>query len=770
VKNLIKSLIQVSLLEVVLAAITLTMAFTLVFFSKTVFMFKFSFLLGSFLFLFMIFFTGTFLRKKNAFLSQIFKDQDASFKQISSSFNGWMILGVVALSLMVELSLIRLHYSTFGIFGYYKNMSLMACFLGLGVGYAMKPNRPFYIFLVLPALAIQFSILYFLRFTELRSILNNPVVEIYTHGMLPAKSIPPLIFSYGFLLTIFILTALTLLPFGQLAAHLMDKRDKLSAYGWNLGGSIVGVVLFSVLCFIPVPPQVWLLFVTVPLIIIIKSRVMIIWGNIILSIAIAILSFPFSKTKLDIYSPYQLISYQNHPQQIATLEANNIYYQWFLDLREKAIVTSEEMQSWANYYNLPYLIAPNKQSVLIVGSGTGNDVAAALRMGVQQIDAVEIDPVIKDYGDRFHPEKPYSNPKVRSFVDDARNFIRTTDKKYDMIIYGLLDSHVSFSSLSNVRIDSFVYTVEAFQEARNLLSERGLIFLSFGFISKLHAEKFYRMLAHAFDGIPPKVFMSSHPTRANRFTYAIGPGLSFLKAPSLKTVRDVSQPISEMKAFPDPSMDDWPFIYMPKRIYPLSYLFLNFLIFCIGLVFIKQNLTQKKSWFDPAFFFLGAGFMLLETKAITELGLVFGSTWIVVNIAILYVLIMAYLANWVVISMKGQTNLWFGLTMIILSLAAGYLYSHNMVHLLDPILAKIALPVLLTVPVFFSGLVFSGLFAIRGTVSSAMASNLLGVLVGGLLEYNALYFGYRSLYLFAIGMYIAAFFLMKKNIKGLEAY
>ena len=46
-----------------------------------------------------------------------------------------------------------------------------------------------------------------------------------------------------------------------------------------------------------------------------------------------------------------------------------------------------------------------------------------------------------------------------------------------------------------------------------------------------------------------------------------------------------------------------------------------------------------------SFFFLGGGFMLVETKAITELGLLFGNTWQVVGITIISVLVMAWLAN-----------------------------------------------------------------------------------------------------------------------------
>ena len=111
--------------------------------------------------------------------------------------------------------------------------------------------------------------------------------------------------------------------------------------------------------------------------------------------------------------------------------------------------------------------APKK--ILIVGSGTGNDTAYALQKGVKKIDAVEIDPVIIDIGRNYHPQKPYQSNKVNVIQNDARNFIQHTKNKYDLIVYGLLDSHASLSGRGGIRLDSYVYTVEAFKESKKIL-------------------------------------------------------------------------------------------------------------------------------------------------------------------------------------------------------------------------------------------------------------------------------------------------------------
>src|SRR5207244_9923605 len=63
--------------------------------------------------------------------------------------------------------------------------------------------------------------------------------------------------------------------------------------------------------------------------------------------------------------------------------------------------------------------------------------------------------------------------------DDARSFFKRTTDKYDVIVFGLLDSHTLSSSYSNVRLDNYVYTVESLEEARSLLKPDGVIVLLF---------------------------------------------------------------------------------------------------------------------------------------------------------------------------------------------------------------------------------------------------------------------------------------------------
>jgi SAM-dependent methyltransferase len=154
-------------------------------------------------------------------------------------------------------------------------------------------------------------------------------------------------------------------------------------------------------------------------------------------------------------------------------------------------------------WDLPYEIAePNR--VLILGAGTGNDTSAALRAGVEHVDAVEIDPVILGLDLDHHPEDPYHHESVDLHVTDARAYLRNSDHPYDLIAFGTLDSHTLFSGLGNVRLDSYVYTAESLVEARDHLTEGGGA-VTFSVGGYWIATKLYDIIEHVF-GHPPLVF------------------------------------------------------------------------------------------------------------------------------------------------------------------------------------------------------------------------------------------------------------------------
>ena len=668
----------------------------------------------------------------------------------------WLWIGLAAgLGLFAELMIIRIHSSYFQLFAYFKNVSLLSCFLGLGVGYIRGPRRPLYTPVVMPLLAVQILIMYLLRFSPVATWLHSPVTETVAFGFGSASKVWQFLTVYVFLIGVFVVNALCFIPLGHLASRLMMRREILPAYGWNLIGSLAGIILFSALSFAWTPPPVWIVIFAVGIGLFLYRRPKdLIAPAAITALLLIVFAIPIQPTVEDIYSPYQILTVifkKNAPPEI---RACNTFHQNIYDLRTTNIAGDPVRQHWATYYGMPYLFKPQPRDVLILGSGAGNDVAAALRHGARHVDAVEIDPAILDCGRQWHPEKPYQAGNVTAIVDDARSFVKRTAKRYDLIAYGLLDSHSLLSSASGgVRLDSYVYTVEAFREARAKLKPGGLITLSFCVINRELGLKLYHMLQEAFDGKSPLVYQADSDAS---LCFVIGDRLDAGAIRTPANIQEISAHINRPDGKTDVSTDNWPFFYMVNRQFPLSYIIMIVVIAAASALFTLRLAPGAGSGFSAPCFFLGAGFMLVETKSITELALVYGSTWMVVSVVIAAIMIMAFAANLLVIRI-GSLRPVITYSLLAVSLALGLAQTFAGLQNLSPTVGKLLMTAILTLPLFFSGFAFSSELKKSASVGIALSSNLLGAMLGGFLEYNAMYLGYRSLYIIALIMYGLAF-------------
>jgi hypothetical protein len=382
-------------------------------------------------------------------------------------------------------------------------------------------------------------------------------------------------------------------------------------------------------------------------------------------------------------------------------------------------------------------------------------VAAALRAGVERAEAIEIDPAIAGVGRSFHPEQPYADPRVSVVINDARTFFRSTKERFDRVIYGLIDSHTLLSHASSVRIDSFVYTVEGIRDARERLTDDGVLSLAFLVLTPELGRKIYLMMTQAFDGRPP--ICVETPWGDGVLFLQNRAGDLALPAGLLERTGfvDRTETFADPRLRADPSTDDWPFFYMPRRVYPVSYVLVLGLLLALSLAIVARFLPARPSFGDSVFFFLGAGFMLVETKAVTELGLAFGNTWSVIGIAIAGVLAMGFLAN-LVVRRSAIRGIAIPLAFLAASLVLGVIVARSG-GFAPTFAGRLATVALLTVPLFFSGIVFSACLRESTDVSAAMAQNVLGAMVGGVLEYNSMYFGFAFLYGLALSLYLLAF-------------
>ena len=202
----------------------------------------------------------------------------------------------------------------------------------------------------------------------------------------------------------------------------------------------------------------------------------------------------------------------------------------------------------------------------------------------------------------------------------------------------------------------------------------------------------------------------------------------------------------------DLSTDDWPFIYMPQKVYPFTYLSIVCLLIFSSFIFINKINKIKRNNFSFICFFLGSGFMLVETKCITEIAKIYGSTWVVTSITIAVILLMAFIANYLIIK-KVKINIIGIYILLFLSLITGYFFSKYGFNFFNQKIFSILLPFVLTLPLLFSGLAFSKEISRLNSASQALSANILGAMLGGFLEYNSMYFGLTFLY------YLAGFFI-----------
>lgn len=664
------------------------------------------------------------------------------------------ILFSAALSLFLELAIIRWQSSIFEFFAFYKNFSLLACFLGLGLGYALAERDRISLVLAIPLLAWQFGFMTLVRFGPRTPFRAIPFREQLTMGFGMSR-LTAIVALYGLLTVVFLLTALAFIPVGQLCGRLMERRQKLTAYGFNLLGSLIGVLLMFLLSFLWAPPLVWFVLCFLAILLFsLRNPTSILIGTISAVVCIIILAWPVNPLWARIYSPYQLLEIGHSEDTGLTLiRAAGNYYQRIFDFSEDKPSSRGTMVR--KYYELPYQAHPQLGNVAVVGAGTGNDVAAALRLGAGHVEAIEIDPAIVLAGKTSHPEKPYDNPRVHVEVNDARSFLRRTDQKFDLIVYGLLDSHTLLSHGSSLRLDSFVYTVEGLREARNRLKSDGVLSLSFSVISNELGRKIYLMLQEVFDGRPP---VSVSTRYDNSVMFLESNDKNWVPPPKLSEDAGFT---NQTKYYANPSLradvstDDWPFFYMPRRIYPVSYLIMVLQILVLSVALTANFSGESPRFSHLSFFFLGMGFMLVETKGITEMGLTFGNTWQVIGFVIAGILTMAFFGNCAVQRLNIKRPV-VAYLFLLASLALGWFVARSGGFASTP-LGRLETAIMLTCPLLFSGIVFSTTLSQKGQVSGIMASNLLGAICGGLLEYNSMYFGFRSLYVIAMACYVLAF-------------
>ncbi|MGA2572450.1 MAG: hypothetical protein ABSF23_18230, partial [Terracidiphilus sp.] len=461
-------------------------------------------------------------------------------------------------------------------------------------------------------------------------------------------------------------------------------------------------------------------------------------------------------------SPYQKLTVEDLGENQYKINVNNEGYMNIANLTAPYLAAHPQFAGQVpnSSYDSPFQFVQNAGRVLIVGSGAGNDVSAALRHGAQSIDAVEIDPLIATLGKRLHPDQPYSSPKVHLINNDARNFMRKCRDKYDVIIFALLDSHTEFSGYSNMRIDNYVYTEESLRDAKRLLNDGGTLILKFEVRRPWTwiGQRFYAMLTRTFDRAP--LTYHADPVGAmvgaTVFLESKSPDLwNQALAPNEAAFVAARPPDFRLTAAGAPveTTDDWPYVYHFGHSIPRAYYSVSAVVLLTALYLVGPLLKLRKSttWL---FFLLGAGFLLMETQLVSRLALYFGTTWIVNCIAITGILIVLLAANlWVSFRKPEKLQLYY------LGLCAMLIVDYAVPWSRVPgsgTFVGILICFAYCIPILFAGVIFTESFRRSAGSSSGFGANMLGAVAGGLAQNLSFVFGMKALLLIAMFIYASA--------------
>jgi hypothetical protein len=643
-------------------------------------------------------------------------------------------------SLYFELIVIRYLSTEIRVFAYLKNPALIASFFGIGFGMLREsPPRILKRFFPLIAGALFLLITYAsaLKLTHLAA----PSFDYIMLGSQSTGLTGPWFIAWNLMI---ILIYLIVIPgimclvvaffavLGGLVGEHFKHFQSLRGYSVNLAGSLAGILFFTAISLLDLPPVIWVLLGFIALTpFFLRQR----WALACFTLIVCAMALPQPHTY---WSPYYRITFKELPPPpgwtrpaAIIVDVNHDYHQKMLDLSSAFVArfpNAEPNRDGLPTYELPYRLVPHPGRVLIVGAGTGNDVAAALRHGATHVDAVEIDPFILMLGRKYHPEHPYDSPRVTVYVNDARAYFKKATQKYDLIVFGYLDSHTMVTGFSSIRLDNYVYTLESFTEARSLLNVNGTLVLACGGGKTFIGERLFATLSKAFNSPPLAYFTGYDETGV---VYVEG------KAAESNVIGDFPEISREMKinqAGTILATDHWPFLYLRSRTIPLAIwsVLALFLYFAASVIERRVPLKQLANRQGLHMFFLGAGFMLLETRGVTELSLLFGSTWIVNAVVITAFLAMGILANTFIIFRPVSRGVAYAFLFVILIASMFIPYS-----LFDglPATAKVlASAILAGLPVFFSGLVFSRSFRDIKRPAQGLGINLLGAVVGGALE------------------------------------
>jgi hypothetical protein len=638
------------------------------------------------------------------------------------------------LMLFTELALIRWTGSNVIYLSYFSNFVLLGSFLGIGIGFLRGRTQP-YLFpwaIVLLAFFVGF-VLGFPVTIQRASEEDMLFFGVGTQGLPVWVALP----------IVFLTVATIMASIAQGVARLFASFEPLEAYRLDILGSLAGIAAFSLLSFLWAPPVVWGAIAAIAFLSVCDRPVRLVQ----FAGAAALVAALGAESLVPQYSwsPYYKLAVFQFGPGVVAISANGIPHQVILPLEKYSVKNA--------LYLLPYQARTSKRldRVLVVGAGNGVDTAIALRHGARRVDSVEIDPRIYQIGQQLNPARPYQDPRVHIHIDDGRAFLQRDTNRYDLILFALPDSLTLVSGQSSLRLESYLFTIQALASARAHLASNGVFAMYNVYREPWLVDRLALTLRDVYGHPPCIVHQAEHAAVLTIGLQPTGTRCDHVWQPG-------EGPI------PAPVTDDRPFLYLKSASIPTLYLISLALIALVSLLAIRASAGPFRLMRPYAdLFFMGAAFLLLETKSVVGFALLFGSTWFVNALVFFGILLAVYAA---IETARRFTVRKPALAYIALFswLALAWAIEPSSLLGLATSLRLTAAVALAFGPIFLANLIFADRFRSSASSTIAFGTNLLGAMLGGILEYASLLIGYRDLLVVVAVLYALAF-----GIEALDA-
>jgi hypothetical protein len=221
--------------------------------------------------------------------------------------------------------------------------------------------------------------------------------------------------------------------------------------------------------------------------------------------------------------------------------------------------------------------------------------------------------------------------------------------------------------------------------------------------------------------------------------------------------------VEESKGILSPADDNWPFLYTREPLIPgvtwRSIVLTLLLSVGLWMLFGGQKALAAEAGVRPDYgamlraFFLGAGFMLVETKAVVQMALLFGGTWMV-NTAVFAAILVMSLAGNLFAGKANPKRLEPYYAGLMATLAIGLVVSPSAFLGMSDTVKIVGACLLVFAPVAFAGVIFATSFKRTTQPDRVFGANVAGALVGGLAENTSVILGFQLLLCVAVGFYL----------------